>query len=181
MTLLGAAWSAAPVHGRDPLFVKRGLDADVPCVGVHDVGIDATLHHGGRQVDAVGGQDLHQRFGDDAAAVVAAHRAEAAEILGLEHVDLYFQADSFGHVHEEVAEKGACRACADHRDARTVFQLQIRLFAHLLPVALPGKEFSADESCSHGHRLLKQVVYSTVQFNLFIIHFARGATIRENP
>ena len=93
---------------------------DAPRVHVQDIGVDAPLDHGRRQVDALRGEHLHQRLGDDASAVIAACRTAVAEVPWLIDVDGDIEIDCVGEAEEEVGEERSGWSSADHRDSRTV-------------------------------------------------------------
>ncbi len=70
------------VQRRDARLLRRALNGDAADVHVHHVGLDAPLHDFGREVDPLSSENLHQRLGNDAAAMVAAGGSTAREETG---------------------------------------------------------------------------------------------------
>jgi hypothetical protein len=118
----------SPVERRDAHLMHRALNGHIPDIHVHDVRFNAALNHGIRQHDAFGSEDLHQGFGNDAAAVIASGRAAVLERAGLEDVDLDVEVYGLGHFEQEVREKRARRPAPDDGDSRTILQGQSTLF-----------------------------------------------------
>jgi hypothetical protein len=97
LSFLDAAGSRAAMDRCDPLFAPGGLDPDGSHVHVEDVGLDPALHDRGRQDESLRGQELDQRFGNDAAAHVAAGGARLRKIARLVDVHKKIHADTLGH------------------------------------------------------------------------------------
>ena len=54
------ARTITPIQSCDALLMGRTLDFDISDVHMNDVGLNATLHHGRWQIDALGRQYLNQ-------------------------------------------------------------------------------------------------------------------------
>jgi len=109
--------------------MQWGFDADIADIHVQHVGFDSPPHDRRRQVDAFGREQLHQRFGNDAAAVVAARGTLVGEVARFVDVHRDIQIDRRGQAQQEMGEERSCRPAADHADARAIGQREARRFA----------------------------------------------------
>ena len=122
LAFLDPPGTRAAVDRRDPLLVQRCLDPYAAQIDVQHIRIDPSLDDGLGQCDSLGGQDLHQRFRDDAAAMVTACGARPDIVARLVQIHGQFQAHPLGQIQEEVAEEGSGGAAADDGDSRPILQ-----------------------------------------------------------
>ena len=118
------ARTGPPIHGRDPFLLDRSFDPHLLPIHVQHVGFDAPLDHRPRKIDPVGGEVLHERLGDDAAAHVAGGGFRPDEVLGIVQVELELEPDGRRELECVVREQRPGRSASHHGDARTVAQLQ---------------------------------------------------------
>lgn len=134
------ARAVAAVKGGDALLAGGAADIDAAHVHVHDVGLDAALHHFRRQADALGSQDLHHGFRDYATTMVTTGRPATVERSRLENIDLDIDANGSGHLKQEERKK----ELAGPPPTTAIREPSVKANPDSSPVASDDKESATD-------------------------------------